>query len=174
MSQKLEWWRSRYRLRSKWLAVPSLTPLLLHKSHKYLNGTPASARHLPSQVNLNKLHTSTRTLALQRVELSTHTGLPEAPSTIQPQLYPVFLPLRASLPPCIPVWIKEWRLFHKASVERQSISYIWWISPDWDKLGSRTKRYALALSPRSSTLSTLHHPPASSPPPSWGEIYTAV
>lgn len=99
------------------------------------------------------------------------------PSTIQPQLCPVFLPFPASLPPCIPVWIREWRLFHEASVERQSISYIWWISLDWDKLGSRTKRYALpppTPTPRSSTLSTLPHPPASSPPPSWGEIYTAV
>lgn len=73
------------------------------------------------------------------------------PSTIQPQLCPVFLPFPASLPPCIPVWIREWRLFHEASVERQSISYIWWISLDWDKLGSRTKRYAL--------------PPPTPPPP---------
>lgn len=29
------------------------------------------------------------------------------PSTIQPQLCPVFLPFPASLPPCIPVWIRE-------------------------------------------------------------------
>ncbi len=86
-------------------------------------------------------------LPCYRVELSTHTALPGAPSTIQPQLCPVFPPFPASLPPCIPVWIREWRLFHKASAERQSISYIWWISPDWDKLGSRTKRYASALPP---------------------------
>ncbi len=82
------------------------------------------------------------------VELSTHTPLfqgPPAPSN--PSYAPLVFPFPASLPPCIPVWIREWRLFHEASAERQSISYIWWISPDWDKLGSRTKRYALALPP---------------------------
>lgn len=96
-----------------------------------------------------------------RVERSTHTALPALTGASQPHqvpLMPVFSPPpRLSFPLCIPVWVGEWRLFHQASVERQSISYIWWISPDWDKLGSRTKRYG--LEPPS-----IPHLPASSPP----------
>lgn len=64
------------------------------------------------------------------------------PNTIQPQLCPVFLLFPTSFPPSIQVRIWEWRLFHEASVEHQSISCIWRISLDWDKLGSRTKRCA--------------------------------
>lgn len=94
------------------------------------------------RVNLNKLHASTRTLALLQ------SGFKHAHcSSMGPQHHPTpAMLLFSSLPPFLPVsqcgsWSEGY--FNEASVEHQSISCIWWIFPDWDKLGSRTKRFAL-------------------------------
>ena len=171
------------RPRSKKLADTSSTRLLLRESHKYLNGAPASARHLQSRVDLNKLHASVPTL-LQSGAKHAHCSCRGPQRHLTPALPRFFS--SSSPPPFLPVSQRgsgEWRLFHEASAERQSISYIWWISPDWDKLGSRTKRYALARLPHlhhhhhhhrcSSTLSTLT-PPSQPPlsPTQLGERFT--
>lgn len=141
--------------------VTSSTPSAFHKSPTYLKGIPASARHLPRQADLTNCTPSQGPMLCYRGAKHAHCSSRGPPST-NPSYAPFFL---NSLPPCIPVWIREWRLFHEASAERQSISYIWWISLDWDKLGSRTKRYVPPLAPApSSQPYPILQPPL--PPPS--------
>lgn len=80
------------RPRSKKLAVTSSTRLLLRKSHKYLNGAPASARHLQSRVDLNKLHASVPTL-LRSGAKHAHCSCRGPQRHLTPALPRFFLPL---------------------------------------------------------------------------------
>lgn len=65
--------------RSPWLALPPLALPLppRHKSREYFCGSPASARHLPSRVDLNKLHASTRALARTHARRSSRAPSPQ-------------------------------------------------------------------------------------------------
>lgn len=113
-----------------------------------------------------------------RVELSTHTALPGAPSTIQPWPCPDFFP---SLPRLPSLRVSQCGSGSEGYFTRPLRSAN--LSPTFGEFlqigiswGAEQSAMRWPPPPNLQTPSLQHplHPPASSPPPSWGEIYTAV
>lgn len=111
-----------------------------------------------------------------RVELSTHTALPGAPSTIQPRVFSSLHRLPSSpVSQCgsgsegyftRPLW--------SANLSPTFGEFLQ-IGISWGAEQSAVRWPSSSPPPLAPAPSLpLPHPPASSPPPSWGEIYTAV
>lgn len=164
--------RSSCRPRSKKLAVTSSTRLLLREAHKYLNGAPASARHLQSRVDLNKLHASVPTL-LQSGAKHAHCSCrgPQRHLTpTLPRFFSFFFP--ASLYPSMDQGSEGYftRPLRSANLSPTFGGFLQ-IGISW---GAEQSAMRWPSSPTTSTTTTTVAPAPSLPHPAGGEIYTAV